>query len=324
MSVLLVDLPAFSKNKNLEKVKKARWRVSHDALASFLDTHDVNLDAADWAGEGFIVSHVETNPIGSLGHYVTVEARHVGVRMVEIRRNAKFNGYDPYGNILAEVVYTGRWQVHADYCAEFDRKIGLSAADWAESGFTVTSLNASRVSDMEYEYTVEAKDLDASGTGNIPFTYDPRHDLGSRKDYKFSSANIFFSARDAGWMKNSKGELVEMNKQKSGSWTPSVDCPFRTESVLPKAMADCNLSCVAVTETIYRKGLPERYASSLRDWQKNNPVVTSIGGTSGNWKKKSQSTSIITDNRNNPWTKITRHYLDAPGYYQWNVNYRDF
>ncbi|MDD3118474.1 MAG: hypothetical protein PHQ27_04810 [Victivallales bacterium] len=320
MAVLLLGTPSLTKSGTLEKVRKAKWRVSAAALDEFLAGHDINSDASAWAGADYYVSALNCTPIGALGYYVTVEARHLGIRMIDIRCEMEFSGYDLYGNPVTEKVYTGRWQLRADFCAEFDRRIGGSAVEWSEEGFIIRTLNRIRISEMEYEYTLTARNPNTT-VNYAPMIYDPRHSLGSRKDYEFFTMDFHVNARMAGWGMNSAGTLVKLNNIQPENWSADDDCPFHATAELPRSICDTSLTCSAVGECFYRKGLPNLHAATLAAWKNEPKIVSSVGGCHGNWRKLEQRTAIVTDTQNRPWTKIERRYIDAPTDYTWNENY---
>ena len=315
MSVLLLGNPSFKRNSNLESFVSAKWRINKESIDAFLAEHELNSNATEWAGDGYYVTNISSEPDGVLGYYVTLEARHVGVRQVEAMRREVFAGYDLFGNPRREIVWTGRWRVHRDNRQEFENITGLSAADWAEEGYIVTSVEPSRISDMEYEYKVDAKSPESSNLASMHYKND-RTNLASREDVIVDSATFILSAEQCGMFKNGEGqyELIE-------EWDPAVSCPFQTESPLAEEMIDRELLCALLTVSTYRKGETRRHVAREVQWANSSRIVDNADGHSGDWRKIEIRADILNDSKGDVWTKVTKKYMHAPGGCKWNPNF---
>ncbi len=315
MSVLMVGNPSFKRNNYLESSISATWRVCNDAIEAFLAAHEINNDASDWAGADYYITEISTRPDGMQGYLVTIEARHVGIRKIDVKRRETFAGYDFFGNLRREIVWTGRWRVHRDNKQDFENITGLSAADWAEEGYIVTSVDPSRISDMEYEYIVEAKSPENSNLASMQYKND-RTNLASRVDAKVDSGTFFLSAEQCGWFKNDDGRYEEIE-----DWDPNSDCPFQAEDVLEKEMIDSELLCAILTVSTYRRGETRRHVADEVQWANSDRIVNNADGNEGDWRKIEIKADIINDFIGDVWTKVSKKYMYAPAGFKWNSNF---
>ncbi len=324
MSVLMIGNPVFIRNSKLESEKSAKWRVSTSAYDEFLETYDINSDASSWAGDGYYVTELNADPVGALGYYVEVKARHIGVKLLDISKTVEYKGYDLSGNLKTAVVYIGKWQVHIDSQDQFNDLCGESAEDWAEENFTVVSVNPVRISEIEYEYTLKARDLD-SDTSGLNYEYDPRDNLSSRNDVTAFPSEFTLSPEQCGWMLQN-GNFIKLNDYESDSWDSDSDCPFNVSNELNRSLINRTLPTLGLEEITYYKGNGAKHVSKLANWDSSSTVLKdyTIGNYSGNWRKLGQKSSMELDNRGDTWTKITRYYQKAPGDYTWNSGYSGF
>ncbi len=324
MSVLMIGNPVFTRNNKLESEKSAKWRVSTSVYDEFIENYDVNSNASSWAGDGYYVIGLNAEPVGALGYYVEVRARHIGVKLLDISKTVEHNGYSNLGSLKTTVVYTGKWQVHVDSQEQFDDLCGESAEDWAEDGFTVVSVNPVRISEIEYEYTLKARELD-SDTSDLNYEYDPRDDLSSRNDVTAFPSEFTLSPEQCGWMCQN-GNYIKINEYETDSWDSDTDCPINSSGELDRSLINRTLPTLGLEEVNYYKGNGNKYVSKLASWDSSSSVLNSytIGNYSGSWRKMGQKSSMELDNEGETWTKITRYYQKAPGNYSWNSSYSGF
>jgi hypothetical protein len=315
MSVLMIGNPSFKHNNSLESFSSAKWRVGKNAIEDFLATHEINNDASGWAGEGYYVTEISSQPDGMQGYLVTIEARHVGIRKIDVKRRETFAGYDIFGNLKREIVWTGRWRVHRDNKQDFENITGFSAADWAEEGYIVTSVDPSRISDMEYEYTVEAKSPENSNLALMHYKND-RTNLASRIDVMVDSGTFILSAEQCGWIKNDEGKYDEIE-----DWLFGASCPFQTEDMLEKEMIGSELLCAVLTVSTYRRGETRRHVTAEVQWANSSRIVSNADGHEGDWRKIEIKADIINDSRGDVWTKVSKKYMHAPASFKWNPNF---
>jgi hypothetical protein len=319
MAVLIIGNPQFTRTAAYESTKTAKWRVDTASYEAFIAANDID-SAAAWAGDGYYVTNLSAEPHGILGYYVTIEAKHVSVRKIEVLKRQTLAGYETDGNLKTEVVYTGKWQVHADNRQEFETLIGESAADWADEGYIITSINPVKLSDIEYEYTLEAKNPDNSSAS--PATEDDRSKLWERIDLYPGSADFKIDAKMTGYT-TKDNLLVKINSIKPGTWDPEKYCPFSPFSEeLDKKYAERVIVCMTVQRTTYKKQDPMK---TLQDFQIDfqNPLIWNdmFGCPNSSWRPIKVDCEKILDNAGNPWSKITKVYMLAPFNWEWNSTY---
>ncbi len=321
MAVLMVGNPIYRKTAMMEQVKTAKWRVSNDEYDSWIADRDVGISAESWAGSGYYITGVSADPIGKLGYYVTIEAKHIGVRLIESRRSEKFLRKDAAGGVVREVSYTGRWQVHADNLAEFQDLTGKSADDWTgDTNTTVINIDPVKVSESEYEVTLKALDLTQSTRVSISKNTTGSF-TGKTKTYT-SIGDFKPTAKDCGWYLGNDGIWDKINNKSEGSWNSYEDCPFLVDAELPNAMIDVSISCVKVTIESYAKGDPAKYVDSAIDWNETKVEYATIGKHEGWWRRVNQDFTEVYDNEGDIWTKFVREYLYSPSSdLEWNIFY---
>ena len=317
MAVLIIGNPQFTRTAAYESSKTAKWRVDTASYEQFIADNDID-SAATWAGDGYYVTNLSAEPHGILGYYVTIEAKHVSVRQIEVLPRKTFAGYETDGSLKIETVYTGKWQVHADNREEFETLIGESAEDWADQGYIVTSVNPVKLSDVEYEYTLEAKNTDSSSAS--PPTEDDRSKLWERTDDYPGSAEFKIDSRMAGWiMKDNK--LTKITEA-GGTWSAAKDCPFVFSEPMEEKYVERVVRCVIVQETIYKKVDPIKILSELKTIYESSEIFPNEFGIAGtSWRVTKVEGEKILDNEGKPWTKFTAVYMCAPFNWQWNAAY---
>lgn len=324
MAKLMIGLPTCRRSANLESVKTAKWRVDAEAAPAFMTENDINADASSWAGDGYFVIAVRAEPIGQSGYYCTVEARHMGIRQIDIRKSTRYLRHDEVGGIVCETVYSGRWQVHKDHLPELENCCGQAADEWAEAGYIVTSVEPVRLSEVEYQVTLQARRLAASRLF-APLVSDDRSNLSSRKDVTSGYGEFKLSAEQCGWFRNGE-EWVKLNSIAEKTWIPGKDCPLRTVAELDWSLAETPLSTVMVEVTEYWRGQVSRHISSLSEWESSGDILSgyTLCGSTASWRKIDQKADLILDNDGDPWTRVLRIYQKAPGGFNWNVGFSGF
>ncbi|MEI8245823.1 MAG: hypothetical protein WCI51_08340 [Lentisphaerota bacterium] len=355
LSTVMLGNPSFSRNAKYESTKSATWKVSNSAYEAFIEAHDVNSDASNWAGSNYFVTSIKAEPRGKLGYDVTVEAKHISVRCIETRREETLKGYDISGNVIREIKYSGRWQVNKDGLEEFKNLTGSSAADWSDEGYIVSRVSPSQISDVEYEISVEASNPDEyqSGGGN-PSMLDDRSKLSARTDIEVKCLEFTLSARQAGWMlekpfkkDTTSKELTDKNvreilkpivqsaaydslsdTEKDIEWTPSRDCPIEMASganYADKKWVDKTFTCIALEYTQYSKGELAQQLSQLETRRDKIPYIQygQINGLTKSWKRLSYNVEKILDNKGDAWWKESYTLIACPHTWKWNAAYHE-
>ena len=355
LSTVMLGNPSFSRNAKYESTKSATWKVSNEAYEAFIEAHDVNSSASSWAGSDYFVTGIKAEPRGKLGYDVTVEAKHIGVRCLETRRDETLKAYDVSGNAIREVKWSGRWQVNKDGLEEFKNLTGSSAADWADEGYIVSRVSPSQVSDVEYEISIEATNPDEyqSGGGN-PSMLDDRSKLSARTDIEVKTLEFTLSAAQAGWtmekpfkagstdtlvtqdvkeilkpiVKSLKYRLLDAEDLKAMEWLPSRDCPIEMPSgtnYADKKWIDKTFTCIALEYTTYSKGELAQQLSQLETRRDKIPYIKygQMNGLLKSWKRVSYNVEKILDNKGDPWWKETYTMIAAPNSWTWSTAYHE-
>ena len=317
MAVLIIGNPQFTRTAAYESSKTAKWRVDTASYEQFIADNDID-SAATWAGDGYYVTNLSAEPHGILGYYITIEAKHVSVRQIEVLPRKSFAGYEADGSLKIETVYTGKWQVHTDNREEFETLVGESAEDWADQGYIVTSVNPVKLSDIEYEYTLEAKNTDSSAAS--PASEDDRSKLWERQDFYPGSADFKIDGPMSGWtMKDGKKKTI---KESGGEWTAAEECPFVMTGEMEKKYAERVIQCLTVQVTQYIRKDPMLMLPTFKQLYEAVQINGDyLGTTGGSWRAVKQDGEKILDNEGKPWTKYTTTWMCAPFDWEWNATY---
>lgn len=357
LSTVMLGNPSFSRNEKYESVKSATWKVSNDAYEAFIEAHDVNSDASSWAGADYYVTSIKAEPRGKVGYDVTVEAKHVGVRCIEVKREEGFKAFDDNGGVVREIKYTGRWQVFKDNLDEFKNITGDSAAAWAEDGYIITRVSPSQISDVEYEYNLEASDpANYNSNSNPDSMLDDRSKLSNRIDVNPGMREFILTEKQCGWIKEKpfkKGSSTELidkdlpeiwkpivktamyqlvdDEYKEMVWKASRDCPFvipgnNDNNYIDFKYANKPFQCVCIEYTKYTKGDPSRQLGQLQS--RINSMGEMIGrqkinGLEASWKRSGYSFEKILDNKGMPWWKQSFTLIAAPNKWDWSKDYHE-
>ncbi len=319
MRLLMLGNPTFSRNSRYESVKTAVWRVHNDEYENFLAEHNIGT-AAGWAGDKYYITDMNADPRGNYGYDVTLEAKHIEVRCVEVRREEVLKSYDTADDPEKEITYVGTWQVHADSLAEFQDQVGLLAAEWAESNFIITKSTPTLVNPMEYEVVMEAVDKDQFITQSEGSIGTLKSDYSSELEVTPFTMEMILTPQQLGWMKEgvtdasqgsdsqvassgvpdtSKGEVWVPYKEsylfrkalkdvaaKKNQWNADTDCPFVIAgSGYDRSgsieFANKPYQCICVEITKYTKGDPAQNLSALKTRIESYPRIIKWGPIRG-------------------------------------------
>ena len=315
-SVMMIGQPSYSHNDNHEKTCRAKWRIGLDSYAGFIAENSINSEASGWAGDAYYISDIQATPYGKIAYYVSLEAKFVESRLLNVRRNENFDGYDTNGNIKKITSWTAEWRVPKSELANFTNRVGAPANDWAESGATITRVDPVRINDLLYEVTVEAKELKNSSSYAMEYSTDDRSSLGNRKDVESRETDYILSASQCGWFKNSQGQYEEIPE-----WDAATLCPFSTSAPLPQELIGAHLKCVQVQEAKFLRGRSRTHVAMNVNWSTSARTLEKVTGVNGSWLKQSFETEEVFDNEGKRWTKVIRSYLHAPANMTWNGYY---
>ncbi|MDD5599567.1 MAG: hypothetical protein PHV82_16590 [Victivallaceae bacterium] len=316
MSVMMIGNPDFSYNSSHESIRRAKWRVGLEAYEDFIASRPINSDASAWAGNGYYISDIQVAAYGKIAYYITLEARYAETRLLDIKRYETFDGYDENGNINKVVSWTGRWRVHRDNLSEFENRAGESAEDWTGTGTLVTKVTPTRITDLIYEISMEARVPEESGSAALDFNLDDRSNLGSRTDIICREVDFMLSVGECGWFRNSLGQYEQIP-----DWDADKLCPFLASEALAAEMIEAKLKCVLVSKAIFKKGRSKAHVRMNLDWSMSSRIESSVAGISGCWLKQSFDTEELFDNEGKRWTKIIRSYMHSPAGFYWNPSY---
>lgn len=319
MDVLMIGLPTYRRNINLESIKTAKWRVDINSYDDFLSSHDINSDASAWAGSGYYITNLSADPAGNGGYYVTIEAKHIGVRKIDVRKSSRYLKTNILGGVDAERTWTGRWQVHKDNLPEFEAMLGGIADDWTgEPGFIVTAVEPTRISEVGYEVSIEAKDAD-NAADQYAEMRDEKKDLG--KKYKVSDhvSDIVLKPDMCGYKSDS---TTKTGWAPISGWDKNTFCPLVTSAVLNQALINKPQILLGVTEEYYLKGTPAKYISEMQELVSKKVFTAKIGTHNGSWRLAATPSFVsVIDSKGDEYTKVTRSIVLAPKGYSWNPNY---
>ncbi|QSH40788.1 hypothetical protein P0136_11440 [Lentisphaerota bacterium ZTH] len=320
MSILQTGNPGFTRNHFGESVATGKWRVSLTQHQDFLDNNNIN-SPAPWAGEGYFVSNISSSPDGKLGYYVSLEAKHVNFKLLDVKRSESFKGYASAGTANLDICWTGRWRIHRDNLSDYENIAGSSAEEWAAPGAIITKIDPIRITDVMYEVVLEARVPEASsGFAAMNYNGDDRSNLQSRTDVHVENIAYQLTHRECGWREAPRGYFIKLE-----DWNMQLDCPFITSGQLPVSMVEKYPKCTKVTESKYLKGSSVRHVQMTLDWNNSGKVFNAkVGGVYGKWLKGRIDTAEVFDNLGERWTKVSRSYLYAPENLEWNHNYRGF
>lgn len=227
MRLVMLGNPTFSRNSQYESVRTAVWRVHNSAFDEFISGHDIGAPAA-WAGENYYITDIQSEPRGNYGHHITLEAKHIAVRCIEIRREESLTNYNTAAEPERAITYTGTWQVQADAIAEFENLTGGSAAAWAGENYIVTKTTPTLVSPMEYEVVLEAMSQNDWATFEGSLIGSLKPDYSDEIEVYPHTMEIILTPAQLGWIKekpmiNSDNITTGLSESSTEIWKPFKD-----------------------------------------------------------------------------------------------------
>jgi len=295
-------------------VKQGVWVVADSRLAAFLAENAVHASAATWAGEGFYIFHQAAVPDERGYTKVTLQARQGKLRLIEACRSEELLSGGADGT--AEVIWKSRWRVRPEDRELFSGSLGSDASEWAERGFVVSRVTPKRVSDCEYEYTLEARRPESIVPGGQSI-YWLDDDLPDRVEVKLRGAFVQFSAGQCGYCWNYRGQYTLLR-----NWNPADDCPIVTGTPLNRRWIQQTVPVLEAVVTTYRAGAARSHAGSFIGWHSGGRVVRkTIAGFTGSWLKMSVAAENFTDRRGRTWTRVTEVFRRPPANEAWNTGY---
>ena len=303
-------------NTEFERIKQDVWLVAPSALDAFLSSNRIHAAASSWAGDGFYIHHVATAPANSGNRTrVTLQARHVALQLIETQRSERLVAFGSSTTAEKEIVWTGRWRGAAQDRAVFENRLGESAAEWAEADFVISRITPKRISDCEYEYTLEARlpeTITASGGA-----YWRDRDLPDRHEFYARLGELRLSARQCGYCWNYQGQYTRI-----ANWDPMLECPLATTAPLNYRLVNQAVKVLEIVAVNYLSGPSGNNLDVIRNWLNTARVVrATLGGITDNWLKIDLDVDDITDSRDRRWTRISKIYRRPPASYDWNGNY---
>ena len=230
-------------------------------------------------------------------------------------RTEKFAGLTRAGAIRREIVWNARWRVAAEELPTFFGQTGTFPGDWPEPDCLITSVMPKRLSEMEYEVTVEAQHRSNPDLLQY-YSIEDRSDLANRTDIAVDMADFHLTAAMAGYQKLPDGHYMPIP-----NWNALAGCPFRSESKLPANMIDLTLRCLVVTVSIYVSGGVKSRIAELAAWTQGRVTNAAVEGIEGSFLRIRQTCKETFDDSGKLYTRITRSYQKAPGDYIWSTNY---
>ena len=303
-----------TEDADFESVKQGVWTVADSRLAAFLAEHAVHESAASWAGSGFYIFHQATEP-GERGFTkVTLQARQGKLKMIEACRSEELlsGGADA----AADIVWRSRWRARPGDRALFTGSLGSDASGWAENGFVVSRITPKRISDCEYEYTLEARRPESIVLPG-PKIYWLDDDLPDRVEVRLRGASMQFTAAQCGYCWNYRGQYTLIR-----NWNPLTDCPLVASAPLGSNRIQQSVPVQEAVVTSYRSGSALDNAVNFVDWTAGGRVISdTIAGIAGSWLKMSVTVEDFTDRRERGWTRVVEVFRLAPPNEVWNSGY---
>lgn len=299
------------------ETKQTVWFVAAAGYGTFTALHPVG-GAEAWAGERFLLVSLESRPVGRIGYEVTLHARKAETRLLSQVRTEEFSGIARSGAVMREIVWLARWRVVAEELPEFFLLTGTVPADWAEPGCIITKVTPKRLSDMEYEVTVEAQHNGNPGL-YVRYTTEDRSGLDTRTDVAVDLVEFHVTAEMAGYRKLPDGQYLPIV-----NWNAPRSCPFLAEERLSEMMIEKIVRCLVITESIYVSGGVAAQVENLTAWTDIRVVIGTVAGISGSYLKIAQRCKETYDDSGRLYTRITRSYQKSPRGWNWSTNFWNY
>ncbi len=314
---LLLNQITEVRNVNLEREKIATYQVPKEALEAFLSDNAVNTEAVNWAGNDYFITAINSIPSGKTHFLVTLTAKKISVRLIEVIREERFTGRNVIGMIYRDIVFTGRWRVRHDDRGDFHHLTGSSARSWAGQEATVVKIHEKRISDQEYEVTMQAYDDDSPWFMQMRNSDNNGQAPDNKRHYRFEMGEYFLTATHCGYRLHEDGYYITL-----GEWDGNDMCPLSTTSPLPKSMINAPVNTVILEETRYYRSDSNKLASDLVAWNNSGRIYNGkLAQITAGWLKEDQQTTELVDNKGRTWTKVVRLYRHPPASHSWNSNY---
>jgi len=295
--------------------RRAVFAVPKESLTAFQPNIG---DAMAWAGDSFFCTSMQCRTAGNGLILLTLCARKVAEPYrVALSRAEEHAGYLPSGRRYSETVWQAKWRVPASRIADFRQLSGTSAADWAGADAIVTECTEEKLSPVEYQVTVTARNRYSFFRRFSTATLDDRSDLGNRVDIKVTYRDLVISAQQAGFYR-SRNDVYLPNTL----WNPAVDCPLIRPDGTPFSLFNRNLPTMVVCESRYYRGGVGDNLNRVAEWRGDGAIYSGrLGKHAAKWLRMDIKADNITDNDGRIWTRIDRFYRLPPANCQWNPTY---
>lgn len=306
ISLMLNGISRFADKDGIPE-KEVTWFVAAEEYPDFQTRYAVG-SSAEWAGENYFHSAVDCKPFGRIGFEVTLKAREVLTRQLEISRRENFVGFYWNGAMRSSVTFLARYQVHCNDLASFRSLVG-SKAEWAEDGMIVSDVQEEKHSAVEYSVT-----LDACYPKFLSWKSDNDDEYDDRVDYKVDVAELFISAAMAGYIQNSKGVFEPIP-----DWNSLANCPFVTVGELPQNYINSVVRTMELSIIEYIKGNSKSLINDMQQW--NASRLDNGEHVKGNALRIRQTCSDVREKDGTVYAKLTRVYQLPPDGMTWNDSY---
>ena len=299
-------------NRNGTSGRKAEFFITAEEAENFRSSLQIAAPA-EWAGDDYYLQSF-TEKEKADGFFFELEAAEIKTRMLTMSQNEKFSGFDLKGTPRREVIYKSVWQVAADDFKNFTDISGQNAS-WSNDDAVITKVTPEKISEAEYEITIEAQRRSNPGLYTL-YSFGDYENLSSKVELDCKLIDFRLSPKDCGYFLNSDG----MHEVLAG-WQPGSECPFVAKNVLHPRFINLILKILRISETTYCKGNMNRAIPEMTEWISTRVFNGKVGKYQGSYLKSDLQSKEIYDNHGNIWTKITRVYDLAPDGAEWNQYY---
>ena len=160
-------------------------------------------------------------------------------------------------------VWQSRWRAHAEDRSIFANMLGTSAETWAESGMVVSKIIPRKISDCEFEYTLEARTPESIGSNGKAHFLD--RDLPDRLEYYTRIGEMRLSPLQCGytWRGGNSYRAIP-------NWQYIDLCPLEALTQLPPNWINQPIKLLEIVEVSYRRGISsENIADIAHNWHEN-------------------------------------------------------
>jgi len=199
----------------------------------------------------------------------------------------------------------------------FEAMLGTSAYEWTQDAKAIVcKVTPKRISDCEFEYTLEARYPESIGI-NYSHQYWKDRDIAERVEYYTRVGEMRFSPLQCGYTYRYNGVYTALN-----NWRAADQCPLDTANPLPVNWINQPLKLLEILEVSYLEGTSQSNIRTICSWFTGQRITsTSLAGVSGNFLRYDLEVDDMTDSRNRKWTRITKVYRKSPANYNWNAQY---